>query len=330
MADFTIYTRAYCEGSTGTLVSRRGPGREPLSQQNLLNEFRNHSNKKKRIHTALVSVSNRIVDTVKRAFDLHYEREKSPDNIWIAFIKVPAGKPALMHKAQFLAKKCGLKDSSCFQHEFVFEWAIPEEYVSHQVSLRTLMDRGLEHQLPSITELPPPTTEELRHFIATKLGSVEPWLSSWESGVCLGSFARNFGARAPLNWIAHQLFRDCVRVCSVSTGVARLVYEQRHSDTVSTDFFCHLDEGVETVLYDWWLTDIEFLSNYDEFKQWRDAMEESMSWECIDFVELWEDTCHPSPTKEDLLSYDEAWHELRSEHEKLRATIEARAVQLGL
>jgi hypothetical protein len=80
MAHRTIYTRAYSKSSAGQFVSAKGLKGDPLSDTALLYEFRNHANIRNRKPTALVSVSDRIVDTLKRAFNKHYEdRESSAD-----------------------------------------------------------------------------------------------------------------------------------------------------------------------------------------------------------------------------------------------------------
>lgn len=89
MANHTMYTRVYSERSAGTLESAKGPNGAPLSDIALLKEFRNHSKKWNRVSTALVSGSDHIVDTLKRAFEKHYEDGESSEDIWIAFIEVP-------------------------------------------------------------------------------------------------------------------------------------------------------------------------------------------------------------------------------------------------
>ncbi len=66
-------------------------------------------------------------------------------------------------------------------------------------------------------------------------------------GVQLACFARNFG---PFDGISHQLFYDCVWTKIVDDDVVRLNYTYRDLETVDSDFFCKLDYGIETVLYD--------------------------------------------------------------------------------
>ena len=261
MANCTIYTQAYSESSAGQLVSAKGPKGGPLSYTALLEEFRNHADKWSREPTALVSASDRIVDTLKRAFDKHYENGESPADIWIAFIGVPLSirKTAIrVHSAKKLAEKCNLSESSnLFLHEVVFEWAIPEKYVLHEVSLQTLIERGLqEHNFVQ------PSTQEVRCCISRQLLQLHPW----EIGVTLGSFARKFGARAPLNWVSHQLFRDCVSANIISDDRPRLYYAHGHTETVDLKFISDLDDGIDTSLCDWWLSHDDFFQDYEKFK----------------------------------------------------------------
>ncbi|KAL8991709.1 MAG: hypothetical protein Q9169_007722, partial [Polycauliona sp. 2 TL-2023] len=125
-------------GSAGGLVSGKGPIGNRLSKSTLLEEFSRHSDKRNRIPTALVSASDRIVDAVKRAFDKYYSEGDSPAGIWIAFIEIPStiDEAAIpMHPAKKLAEDCCLFEPNRFCHEVVFEWAIPEKYIVHQVSL---------------------------------------------------------------------------------------------------------------------------------------------------------------------------------------------------
>ena len=194
MANREIYTRAYSKSSAGQYVYPKGPKGDPLSYTALLKEFRNYAKIENREPTALVSASDRIVDTLKCAFHKHYEHGESSVEIWIAFIEVP---PTMnetvtrIHSAKELAEQCEHPEPNLFSHEVVFEWAIPERYVLHKVSLQTLVKRKLpEHWFLR------PTTAEVRCYIARQLQQDDPW----DIGVTLGVFARNFGARAPLNF----------------------------------------------------------------------------------------------------------------------------------
>jgi len=123
MASRTIHTRTYSNNSARQLVSGKGSKGDPLSDTAILEEFRNHSEKWNPEPTALVSSSNRIVDTLKRAFEMHKAGELAAD-IWVAFIEVPPSidqDATRIHSAKELAAKCELSRPWKFVHEVVFE-----------------------------------------------------------------------------------------------------------------------------------------------------------------------------------------------------------------
>ena len=49
--------------------------------------------------------------------------------------------------------------------------------------------------------------------------------------------------------------------------MVKLKYVDEYSETVDPDFFCKLNHGIETVLYDWWLADIDFFLDYEGSKE---------------------------------------------------------------
>ena len=65
------------------------PTGNPLSDPALLEEFSGHADIWNREPTALVSASDRIVDTLKRAADKHHKNGDVPPDAWTAFIEVP-------------------------------------------------------------------------------------------------------------------------------------------------------------------------------------------------------------------------------------------------
>ena len=328
MTSHTIYTRAYSQSSVGQLISAKGPKGDPLSDTAVLEEFQNHANKWNREPTALVSGSNRIIDTMKRAFDKHYEDGESSAEIWIAFIEIPPTvneNTTRIHFAKELAEKCKLPEPNSFFHEVIFEWAIPEKYVLHEVSLQTLMGRGLQENC-----FLQPSTVEVRRFFARELQGNDPW----EIGVTLGFFAQKFGARAPLSWVSHQFFNDCVMAKNVDNDGVRLKYAHGHTEIVDSQFWGDLDDGIHTSLCDWWLSDSDFFSDYEEFKIYREVTEDSMTWDLIEFWETWHDVGYDGTiielsAKEKFLC-DEEKNELLVKHERMRAAIEAEAVKIGL
>lgn len=245
MNESRIYTRAYLGSSSKQLISGKGPHNVPLSPGELLNEFRNHADQFQTTSTALVSVSSRIVDTVKRAYE-KYREGASPDNTWVVFIKVSSttqDPPLKIHSAQHLAESCGLSEPTRFYHEYLFEWEIPEKYVSHRVSLQTLMARGLDRDKDYLRETI--STADLRCSIAASLIDS----NGWEIGIYLGCFARLFRAQAPCSWIAHQLFYDCLGPKILEEDVVKLQDANgKDYGRVDFTFFCELDDGVETTL----------------------------------------------------------------------------------
>ncbi|KAL2060620.1 hypothetical protein VTL71DRAFT_9261 [Oculimacula yallundae] len=305
MANRTIYTRVYSESSAGKLVSGKGPEGNPLSNAALAVEFRNHAKKWSPIPTALVSGSPRIIDTLKRAFDKYYEDGESSADIWIAFIAVPPTTnetATRIHPAKELAERFGLPDPNKFSHEVVFEWAIPKEYVLHQVSLRTWIERGLqEHYFVW------PSTWEAQCYIARKFQRHDPW----EIGITLGAFARKFGARAPM-----KILND---------DVVRLYYAYKHTEIVDLQFFCELDNGIDTALYDWWLSDIDSFPDYEEYEERRDAMEDGMIWDLIECWETWHNV--DSDVEIGELSAEEE-HQYCKERDKLFVEHERKKIAL--
>ncbi|KAF4625595.1 hypothetical protein G7Y89_g12571 [Cudoniella acicularis] len=174
------------------------------------------------------------------------------------------------------------------------------------------------------------TTAEVRRSTAKEFQQSDPW----EIGVALGVFAKTFGARAPLNWVSHELFHDCVWVKIIDDDVARLKYAPGCTEIVGFQFFYDLEGGIDDTLYDWWLRDIDFFRDYEEFKEWRDITEDRITWDLIEFWETWHDVDCDGTVKElsakEELAYDKARNNLSVKHEIERAAIEAEAVKLGL
>ena len=70
--------------------------------------------------TALVSISSRILDTVKRAYEPR------------------------VHHAEHLAKERHRRKLGHFYYEFLVEWAIPRDWFKHKVMFKPLMEPGLD------------------------------------------------------------------------------------------------------------------------------------------------------------------------------------------
>jgi hypothetical protein len=325
MAERNIYTRVYSSSSAGQLASGKGPSGPPLSRTALLQEFQTNADNQNRKPTALVSCSDRIVDTLNRAFEKYHRHGDAATDIWIAFVEVPPAQ-AGFHAARKLADICKFSEPYLFSHEFVFEWAIPEKYVVHKVSLQTLCNRGLSEDRFSKSP-----TKIIQSSIAKDLRLQGPW----EIGVSLGSFAQNFGARAPLEWISHQLFYDCVWTKSVDDKMIALRYaDQDVIEYEDFEFWHLLEDGIDTSLYDWWLADGDSFPDYDEFDEWQDVLENDMIDDLTEFLETWHDVDCDGTVKElsakQYSVYVIAKKELLTDHERKRADIEAEAVKMGL
>lgn len=106
------------------------------------------------------------------------------------------------------------------------------------------------------------------------------------------------------------------------------------AEIVDFQFFCDLDDGIDTSLYDWWLSDIDFCLGYEEFEEWRDATEDSMTWDLIELWETWHDVNWDGTIKKlsetERLLYDKEKDKLLVQHEKKKAAIGAKAVEIGL
>jgi hypothetical protein len=307
MANRNIFTRVYSEKSAGKLVSGKSQTASlpypTLSNNALEEEFRNHSSKWNRDPTALVSCSSRIIDTVQRAFEKCHKNHESQKDIWIAFIEVPSTAPRIYHSAQNLAERCNLRDSRKFSYEVVFEWAIPKKYVIHEVSLETLVRRGLQKDYYY-----KPTVKDVRNCNATDFQQYD----LVESGLSIGFFAQVFGVRAPLNWIAHRLFYDCGGTAVVPS---------------------RLYDGICVSLNDNWLADLDLFQAYKEYKHERDIIEDAIIWDLIECWETWnvdpDGKTRELSTKEEV-SYERAKNKLLAKYEKMRAVIEEEAVKIGL
>jgi hypothetical protein len=66
------------------------------------------------------------------------------EDIYIAFIQISESQRSELplHSARDLAENLQLNNPFRFHHEYLFEWAIPEECVLHSVTLKTLLNRG--------------------------------------------------------------------------------------------------------------------------------------------------------------------------------------------
>ncbi|KAH8430042.1 uncharacterized protein LDX57_007713 [Aspergillus melleus] len=142
-----------------------------------------------------------------------------------------------------LAKQVeGIENPNFFEHEYIFEWEIPEQYVEHRVSLQTLLDRGLDlrdylddtKRLPDLQTLRQEMTEH----------RLNPYFTGDNISRSLGRMARCFGARAPVPEIASQIMADCPRLSFVDHQY-QYAYWEGYADPIDFEHFCWVAFGIE-------------------------------------------------------------------------------------
>lgn len=172
------FYRCSSASSAGDLICGLKHVGSRLSKSGLLTQFERHRRKypKNKVPTALVSVTDRPIEAMHRAFEKYYNSQERSASIWITIISVPftADERRPYHHAEMLALATGIKDSYIFRHEYLFEWEIPDQYVEHRISVETLLDRGLnlDDYLKDNSRLP--CLEELRSMMIKK--GIEPYL----------------------------------------------------------------------------------------------------------------------------------------------------------
>ena len=120
----------------------------------------------------------------------------------------------------------------------------------------------------------------------------------------------------------------------IDDDTVRLNYKPGYTKVVDLQFFCDLDDRIDTSLYDWWLSDIDFFLDHEEFKKWQEVIEDSMTWDLIEFWETWHNVDYNGTIKElsakEKFLYNEEKNKLLIEHKKKRVAIKAEAVEIGL
>ncbi|KAM0134450.1 hypothetical protein ACHAO1_005662 [Botrytis cinerea] len=299
-----LFYRAYSPNSAGDIVCGKSKTGLRPSHIDVTREFDKHRDIENRIPIALVSVTSSIIRAIKTAFNKHYKDGENPVGIWIVFIGVPYQD----------ADRKGFKD------EYLFEWEIPMEYVVHRVSVKTLVDRGLDmkgyreeiwdrelNRRVSIL----PRTAILRNRIANTVCDVSYSHNLFESHVYLAEMARAFGARVVCLNIPWEIFADC---CV-------------HSYSCPTDFVQRYDamqEDCNIVLLDWWLIGDRFNDEYESHLDYADELQEIMTSQ---WVEL---SGNMNDTSEDSAWFKQEYGTLMERNEEIEATIEANAVRIGL
>jgi hypothetical protein len=300
-----------------------------LSQAGLLNEFDLHRDRANRLPTALVSVTDRPIEALHRGFEKVYNLNEEPEEIWIAIIFVPdtdvKTESIVYHPAKELAKQLeSVENPNVFEHEYVFEWEIPEQYVEHRVSLQTLRDRGLDlHEyLDGDDDLPNLTT--LRQDMTERL--LNPSFSSDNISRSVAQMARCFGARAPVHKIASQ-FMSHLPCLSFVDHDYQYVYWAGYSDPIDFEHLHWVLLGIEEELSDHWLADSEFLLDYKAHRDWASHLREEMHTLWDHYQEDIYETVWSGAEPE---SSDDYARELRERERQMEAKIEGAAIAIGL
>lgn len=244
-----------------------------LSKSDLLSNFKKHIIFDPNIGTALVSATDRPIEALHRAFVKYYNHKEEPSDIYIAIVSVPESENDRLpyHHAERLAldlEYCP-EERRKFNHEYIFEWEIEEQYVEI-VSVKTLLDRGLN--LDSYTQNGRlPGLQEFRFSMSEMIFSLS--LDGYSVGRELGRIAKCFGARAPVKEIAHKLCIDSpthIYAKKESLDVKWRVTENTESGKceivrnrdIDFDHFYWMFQGIDEVIFDFWLADSVFIENF--------------------------------------------------------------------
>ncbi|CAG7974393.1 unnamed protein product [Penicillium olsonii] len=309
--DPSIFYRCYSEESAGGLTCGLRRVGSRLSETDLSTHFERHRVQGNRNPTALVSVSDRPIEALHRAFVKHYNYGEDPSTISIVIISVPdttaIEKP--YHHAQKLA------DGAIeFKHEYIFEWQIPQQYVEHIVSVETILSRGidlreyLDHG-DNGSRLP-----NLSTFMARLSGGISRH-DGYGFGRHVARIARCFGARAPVQEIALRILEDCPGYFNILTVEP------------DTRYFYWVDLGIEEEMFDSWLGNSTFLLRRRDFEERSKHMRDNVEWMWVDHnLDFYQDS------ELGISSHyaDEARQRLEKYEENIEIEIEEEAVAIGL
>ena len=333
------FYRCFSESSAGGLKCGLDYAGPPLSKSHLLSDFEQHQISDPEIRTALVSVTDRPIEVLHRAFVKYYNLNERADDIWIVIVSVPVEENGTLpcHRAEELALELGYSpgERRKFMHEYIFEWEIKDQYVEHTVSVETLLDRGLDLDSCLQNDLLP----NLRGFRGLMMDMIlDHPLGGYSAGSKLGQMARCFGARAPVKEIANSLLTDCPSHISANEEMQTVnwtiteVCENGEHRIVSTSYidveqFYWISQGINETLFDFWLGDGVFIEERIEHAEMANNLTAEMEilWELYGdnlHFEVWNGVNSNTAT-------DEA-RKLRSREQEIRDLIERDAVSIGL
>ncbi|KAG9729142.1 hypothetical protein KCU78_g21169, partial [Aureobasidium melanogenum] len=169
----------------------------------LLQEFQQHRNLYSRTPTAFVSTTSNFLRALHIAYKKKWLGEDERD-IMIAFFTTQADAQTKIYPAQDFAIESGSSEEEAkdFKNEYIFLWEVPDDNVTHIVSMDLVLRRGFN--LPGTrTGQLFPSLDELRSAIK----DYGDQLSPFERGYLCGTAACMFGIRAPIYDIAYDMSR---------------------------------------------------------------------------------------------------------------------------
>jgi hypothetical protein len=279
---------------------------------------------------ALVSTTDRAIEAIHRAFVKYYNLNERDDDIWIAIISVPVGENDTLpcHHAEKLALKLGYgsEEREKFMHEYIFKWEIEHQYVEHMVSVETLLDRGLDLD----TYLQNDRLPSLRAFRDLMINTIRgPPADGYSVRRELGRMARCFGARAPVEEIAHSFLTDCPTNIFVDNDRENVTWKRSGAKPVDVDFehIYWISQGIDEALFDLWLADSNFTEDCITHAELTNALTSEMEilWELH-----WEDLCFEVWNRVNSDSAADEARRLRCREQGIRNQIERHAVSIGL
>lgn len=184
-----------------------------------------------------------IIHSVKQAYDKHFREGISSKAIWIASIQNHTNSPTEISEE-------GLQGEGDGQ---LRKLPVLSKYILHETCLQTLLDAELGwHEVFKTSN----SVEEVRQRIADEMQiQGDPKIDAWAIGLILGGFARAFGSKAPVDWIARSIFHDCARmkdrtdnflISNYAHGNRGCVYSGNYEDVVN---------NVDRELFEWWMAE---------------------------------------------------------------------------
>jgi len=243
-AEDRYFYRVYSSTSIGALRSGRYyHGHPALSENDLLDEFALHRRRNNRRPTAVVSVTNRPLEALHRALEKRYLFDEDPGTIWIVINRVPNdGDNCGPHHAQSLAETKKYSDAQVFEHEYQTKWEIPQDYVKHRVSVKTLLSRGIER----IIDLYFPEFRMTQNEFIKEIANSEDF---YGAGRLIGTLAQIFGTGEYTADIASRILQDCLDVGHLDEDAQNVHFHTiRLCRGVDLTYIHYIDQGIDDQL----------------------------------------------------------------------------------